>query len=186
MDENGNTQRPFARACIRTGRVTLNPWNPRMIRGGPMAMHMRRVRAALVDLFQVDEDELIVEPVARSRFSSEDAGVIVAWARRVGYRRVWLPDEVIELEGEPAGGAAKVLCRSCGARWEDESHNFWLRVREQGHFPGYCPACGGSLPEWELSEPAGDRREPQSAEEQEQLDFGRGLQFSHEPRFPNG
>ena len=153
MDETKTIQRPFARACIRARRVTLNPWNPRMIRGGPMAMQIRKVRASLVDLFLVDGDELIVEPVPHSRFEAEDAETIVTWAKRVGYGRVWLPEEVLELEGEPAGGFAKVLCRQCGARWEDESHNFWLRVREQGHFPGFCPACGGSLPEWEVIEP---------------------------------
>ena len=152
MDENNRMQRPFARACVRAGKVTLNPWNPRMIRGGPMAMQIRKVRASLVDLFLVDDDELIVEPVAHSRFEEADAEVIVTWAKRVGYSRVWLPEEVLQLEGEPAGGSAKVLCRSCGAHWEDESHNFWLRVREQGHFPGFCPACGGSLPEWEVVE----------------------------------
>ena len=117
-------------------------------------MQIRKVRAALVDLFVVDETELIVEPVAQSRFDESAAETITSWATRVGYTRVWLPDEVVELGGEPAGGAAKVLCRSCGARWEDESHRFWLQVREQGHFPGFCPACGNSLPEWEVAEPA--------------------------------
>ena len=157
--------------------MTLNPWNPRMIRGGPMAMQIRKVRAALVDLFLAEEDELIVEPVAQSRFAAEDAATVVAWARSVGYSRVWLPDEVLELDGEPAGGAAKVLCRSCGARWADESHRFWLQVREQGHFPGYCPACGSSLPEWEVSNPDPSERGQVSAGEQVQLEFARGLEF---------
>ena len=34
MDENRNRQMPFARACIRKGKVTLNRWSPRLIRGG--------------------------------------------------------------------------------------------------------------------------------------------------------
>ena len=123
-------------------------------------MQIRKVRAALVDLFVVDETELIVEPVAQSRFDESAAETITSWATRVGYTRVWLPDEVVELGGEPAGGAAKVLCRSCGARWEDESHRFWLQVREQGHFPGFCPACGNSLPEWEVMEPGTQEARP--------------------------
>ncbi|WP_313676786.1 hypothetical protein [Mycolicibacterium sp.] len=130
-------------------------------------MQMRSVRAALVDLFVVNEDELIVKPVARSRFAAEDAEAITAWARRVGYSRVWLPDDVINLSGEPAGGNAKVRCRSCGARWEDCTHDFWLRVRDSGHFPAHCPACGDSLPEWEVAEPPADS----PAGEQAQLDL---------------
>lgn len=154
MGINPPSNCPFCRACIRGGRVTLNRWSPRLIRGGPAAMQMRSVRAALVDLFVVEGDELIVEPVAKSRFTENDALAITAWARRVGYSRIWLPGQVLEIEGGPVGGEAKVRCRSCGARWEDESHSFWLRVRDEGHFPGSCPACGDSLPEWEVAEPA--------------------------------
>ena len=57
-----------------------------------MAMQIRKVRASLVDLFLVDETELIAEPVGNSRFEAEDAETLVAWAGRVGYTRVWLPD----------------------------------------------------------------------------------------------
>jgi hypothetical protein len=167
MDENNRITPPFARVCIRNGKLTLNRWNPRLIRGGPMAMNMRTVRACLADLFLVDGDELIVEPVAHSRFTDEDAEAVTAWARSVGYSRLWLPGHVIELDGEPAGGEAKVRCRTCGARWEDASHNFWLRVRDSGHFPGHCPACGDSLPEWEVAEPPTDS----PAGEQAQLDL---------------
>jgi hypothetical protein len=153
MDDFPRSDRPFCRACIRSGKLTLNSWTPRLIRGGPMAMNMRTVRAALVDMFVVDGDELIVEPVPHSRFTGQDAEAITIWAQRVGYRRIWFPDQMIELEGEPAGGEAKVRCRSCGARWEDSSYKFWLRVRESGCFPGSCPACGDSLPEWDVAEP---------------------------------
>lgn len=173
MDENQHQQHPFCRACIRGGRVTLNAWTPRLIRGGPAAMQMRSVKAALVDLFVVNEDELIVKPVARSRFTAEDAEAITDWARRVGYSRVWLPDDVINLSGEPAGGNAKVRCRSCGARWEDCTHDFWLRVRESGHFPGSCPACGDSLPEWDVAEePAETIKADRPGQEQMNLSHG--------------
>ena len=146
MDENGNSQRPFARACIRGGRVTLNPWNPRMIRGGPMAMHMRRVRAALVDLFVVEETELIAEPVSRSRFEPEHIEALVAWARSVGYSRIWLPDEVLDLRGEPAGGTARVLCRSCGVRWEDESTASGCRCGSRATSPATAPPAAARCP----------------------------------------
>ena len=116
-------------------------------------MQVRSVKAALVDLFVIEEGrELIAKPVAQSRISKPEASVLVAWATRVGYRRLWLPDRVVELHAAPAGGTAMVRCRSCGARWEDASPNFWLMVRDEGHFPAICPACGDSLPEWDVDE----------------------------------
>ena len=48
--------------------------------------------------------------------------------------------------------AGDLECPTCGARWEDGCDSFWEGVRADGWFPGRCPACGGSLPEWWVTE----------------------------------
>jgi len=50
-----------------------------------------------------------------------------------------------------------VRCPTCTSVWADDSARFWTVVRESGHFPGFCPACGGSLPEWRLARPGAPR-----------------------------
>jgi hypothetical protein len=78
--------------------------------------------------------------------------VLLAWARLVGYRRVWLPGRVADLDGELAQAAAATAdCPTCGAHWEDATFGFWEGVRAAGWFPATCLACGGSLPEWSLA-----------------------------------
>jgi|GEM_PF-2888325 len=119
-----------------------------MITGGPAAMQLSRVRASLLDFYITESDELIVEPVAGSKLHEDHIEILIEWARTVGYERVWLPDQVVDLEAGPAVvGLAKVNCRTCGARWQDSSPDFWLKVRDNGYFPASCPACGDSLPE---------------------------------------
>jgi len=83
--------------------------------------------------------------------------VLADWAALVGYRRLWLPDSVVELEPPPPVGTATVRCPTCTSVWADDSARFWTVVRESGHFPGFCPACGGSLPEWRLARVAEPR-----------------------------
>jgi hypothetical protein len=119
-----------------------------MISGGPAAMQLGRVRASLLDFYITESDELIVEAVSGSSLRDEHVEILIDWARTVGYERIWLPDRVVDIEAEPAiVGVAKVNCRTCGARWEDSSTDFWLKVRDNGFFPASCPACGDSLPE---------------------------------------
>ena len=119
-----------------------------MISGGPAAMQLGRVRASLLDFYITESDELIVEPVSGSSLKEEHVEILVGWARTVGYERIWLPNQVIDIEAEPAiVGVAKVNCRTCGAHWQDSSTDFWLKVRDNGFFPASCPACGDSLPE---------------------------------------
>ena len=119
-----------------------------MISGGPAAMQLGRVRASLLDFYITESDELIVEPVSGSSLKEEHTAILLEWARTVGYERIWLPDQVIDIEAEPAiVGVAKVNCRTCGAHWQDSSTDFWLKVRDNGFFPASCPACGDSLPE---------------------------------------
>ena len=152
--------RPFVRACIRKGQITLNRWSPALITGGPAAMQIGRVRASLVDLYVTESDELIAEPVSGSSLGDAEGEMLIEWARSVGYERIWLPDNVVELDANPADvGLARVNCRTCGARWEDASADFWLKVRDNGYFPGSCPACGDSLPEWTVEAATADAQQ---------------------------
>ena len=146
-----HTASPFARAAIRHGTITLHPWSPRLIRGGPRAAALDEVSAALADLSCTDQNELIVTPVPPGQLDDTARAALVAWAATVGYERVWLPGQVIALLDQPASlGRAAVRCPTCGARWQDEQLEFWEYVREHGGFPGRCMACGGMLPEWTL------------------------------------
>ncbi len=155
--------RPFCRACVRDGTVTLHRWSRTLLHGGPAAVALEDVPASLADLLVTGDGELIVAPVTRCRLSPADEAALLAWAEHVGYGRVWLPGRVVTLTGGPAAtGPAAVRCTTCGARWRDDTTDFWLGVRAAGAFPGTCPACGGSLPEWTV-DGAGPGPEPGGA-----------------------
>jgi hypothetical protein len=140
---------PICRAAIRDGRITLNRWTSRLIGGGPAAAGLGCVTAALADLRVPADGELIVTPVASVAWTAAAEEALLAWARLVGYRRVWLPGRVADLAGDLAqAGVAGVDCPTCGARWQDATIGFWEGVRAAGWFPATCLACGGSLPEW--------------------------------------
>jgi hypothetical protein len=153
---------PWCRATIAGDAVTLNPWTPQLIRGGPAAMSLERLAAtgvALADLYAEGEpgdEELLVRYVAHSLRSAATDAALVAWARTVGYRRVWLPAGVVDLDVAQAPvGPAATACPTCGLEWRDDTPEFWLGVRSAGAFPGFCLACGGSLPEWRVVAEAG-------------------------------
>jgi hypothetical protein len=149
---------PWARAVIRNGTITLNPWSPELMSGGPqrtVLAPLARRGVALADLSSdVREDgteELRVAWVPAGASGGAAADVLIAWAEQVGYRRVWLPDRVVDLTGRlSTGGRAAVTCPTCRLSWEDESPEFWTFVRCSGHFPATCPVCNGSLPEWRV------------------------------------
>jgi hypothetical protein len=156
---------PICRATIRDGRITLNRWTSGLIRGGPAAAGLRSVTAALADLRMPGDGELIVTPVARVAWTTGAEETLLAWARLVGYGRVWLPGRVADLEGDLAhAGVAAAECPTCGARWEDATIGFWEGVRAAGWFPATCLACGGSLPEWSIAGGAGAAAETSSCE----------------------
>ena len=144
---------PTCRATIRDGAVTLNPWRPGMGPCGPLKAGYAWVTAALADLHRHD-DELTVVPVRGTPWADDADTALLAWAARAGYRRVWLPDRVVEVRALAQTGWAAATCPTCGARWEDGGPYFWETVRHDGWFPASCLACGGSLPEWELEESA--------------------------------
>lgn len=141
--------RPTCRATIRDGTVTLNPWRLGMGPRGPLKAGYAHVTAVLADLHHHD-DELIVVPVRGTPWAPDAPDALLTWAARAGYRRVWLPDRVVDLDALAESGWASVACPCCGARWEDGGPRFWETVRHDGWFPAICLACGGSLPEWDV------------------------------------
>jgi hypothetical protein len=157
MDLDGDTdvgldRARFLRATIANGKITLNPPLRGTITGGPASMTLTRLGdVALVDLRPAgeDDDELVATvPPNAPPLRRAARRVLAEWAALVGYRRLWLPDRVVELDPPPPVGTARVQCPTCTSVWADDSESFWAMVRRNGHFPGYCPACGGSLPEW--------------------------------------
>ena len=136
---------PFARAVVRDDTVFLHRWSPHLITGGPCASALRRVEATLADLTRLPEDELVVTPITPGDATS----ALARWAAAVGYRRIWLPGTVLDLDPVvPALEHAHVRCRGCGAEWDDGRFGFWETVRRRGSFPSDCLACGGTLPQW--------------------------------------
>jgi len=142
----------FLRATIAGGELTLNPPLAGTITGGPAAMTFARLEdVVIVDLRHAgeDDDELVATvPPNAPPVSAAARRVLAEWAALVGHRRLWLADRVLELDPPPPIGTASVRCPTCTSVWADGSDAFWAMVRRNGHFPGYCPACGGSLPEW--------------------------------------
>ena len=155
---------PDFRALVRRDTVRISDWRPWLATGGPMAQ-LARTRGsrttAIVDLtvdWFVDEDgdrtaeEVVVTPIAGD--VDRARGPLLRWASTVGYRRVWLPGDVVDLPVSP-GGAASVTCPGCGMRWEDRGDaHFWLTVRARGRFPNLCVVCGTDTPQWTVSPPA--------------------------------
>jgi hypothetical protein len=156
MDEHPNPA-PFCRATVRGGRITLNIWEPGLVSGGPSRALLAEVAeagAVLADLTIIDEQrarELVVAFVPDGSGTPEAERALLDWAHVVGYRRVWLPTRLVELGAtlSPAG-EAEVTCPTCGRNWADASPDFWALVRGCGYFPPSCPACNGSLPEWNV------------------------------------
>jgi hypothetical protein len=155
-DDDESIDFPTCRATIRDGSITLNSWNPFLIRGGPIAGMLDGLAdrgVVLADLHVLEDGsvrELIVDYVPAGSGSEESDEALIRWAVTVGYRRVWLPDRVVEQpDALPPVGEARVTCPTCGTRWRDTEPEFWELVRSSGCFPASCPACGGSLPEWE-------------------------------------
>jgi hypothetical protein len=147
---------PWARAVVRDGRVTLNDWNPRLLSRGPArAVLLRSLPegVTVADLLSEPRadgrEELVVRWIPDGRTSSAARAAISEWAALVGYARVWFPEAVVDFAEElPGAGRVETTCPTCGATWEDESAEFWLLVRGQGFFPGHCPICNASMPEW--------------------------------------
>jgi hypothetical protein len=142
---------PDFRLTVRRRTVLAIDWNPWLVDGGPMTtMLVQRGRAgvAIADVIVVHEDEVATEAIVRP-LAGDGRDAIVAWARDVGYRRLWLPGEVVELPG-PSEQLAETRCNGCAVRLSDDGPQFWEHVRAVGRFPAACPLCGADLPQWRV------------------------------------
>jgi hypothetical protein len=126
------SDRPFARATVTGRRITLNPWQPGLIDGGPGGAVLRRAgrrERVLADLTRLDDGELLVKFVPRDGASDAVRRALIDWAARVGWWRVWLDDRVVDLGERPAvAGRAYVRCPSCGARSRWMTHPYLSRI----------------------------------------------------------
>ena len=148
---------PDYRLTVRRGAVRAIDWTPWLAESGPMAMLLDargRAGVAIADLTVVRDADGDVAVEAIVRFVAGEAPAartaIATWAGDVGYRRLWLPGELVELDG-PREGRAETRCSGCAQRFTDSAPGFWAAVRAAGRFPSMCPLCGGDLPQWRVS-----------------------------------
>jgi hypothetical protein len=163
-DPDYMSQGPDFRLTIRGDRVLAVDWHPWLVSGGPMTTMLRargRAGVAIADVTVIREHEVATEAVVRLLAGDrpESRAALTGWSRSVGYRRLWLPDEVVELPG-PGEGEAENRCRGCGARLSDGGPGFWHRVRTVGRFPASCPLCGADLPQWRVCQRSPDGADP--------------------------
>jgi hypothetical protein len=148
---------PELRATVRGEHVRIIDRGPWLVDGGPLWTLIEargRAGVAIADVSVLrDEDGLADEAIVRFLTGTGPAArrAVTEWARQVGYRRVWLSDELVELEGPgPVDSVAEVRCTGCRVVLADTGEGFWAHVRESGRFPTACPLCGCDLPQWRV------------------------------------
>lgn len=152
-DETGEpAEGPAFRATVRGGRLHLTEWAPWLVsRSLDYGLAKKRSSATIFDLIVAGEecDELVVQPVEAGSRENVAERVLLDWAALVGYRRVWLKHEVVEVPPFlDQIGIAGVQCRSCAAKWQASGLEFWLAVREAHQFPAWCGRCGAEMSQW--------------------------------------
>jgi hypothetical protein len=113
------------------------------------SQHRRGICLADFKILHDEDDpapELIVTPL--TGLEPEHREAIASWAGIVGYRRVWIGDEVIEPEPKVCRTAV-TRCRSCRHELVGKGADFWDRVRHMGFFPPACLICGCDVPQWQ-------------------------------------
>ena len=145
---------PDFRLTVCRGTVLAIDWYPWLTTAGPLMtlLHARgRAGVAVADVTVVREDEVAAEAIVDVLTGDGPRAreTIAAWARDVGYRRLWFPDAPVELPG-PFEGDAETRCNGCGVRMRDNGREFWAHVRELGRFPAACPLCGADMPQWRV------------------------------------
>jgi hypothetical protein len=155
---------PDFRLTVHRRKVLAIDWHPWLVCGGPMTTMLQergRAGVAIADLTVVHEDDVASEAVVRFLAGDRPAAraAIATWAGDVGYRRLWLPGDVVELPG-PAEHMAETRCNGCCARLCDDGPEFWQHVRAVGRFPAGCPLCGADLPQWRVRQTAAPATDP--------------------------
>jgi len=156
MDHDHCDHPSFRATICADGSIWLAHWEPWLDEDIPwhtLVAAQPRPRRCLLDIallrehdHAVEPPELIVAPLTEFQPAHREA--LITWARTVGYRRVWLGDEVLELE-PTSGGSAESRCRVCGNRMVGKGTDFWSRVRRSGCFPRRCLVCGCEIPQWQ-------------------------------------
>ena len=148
---------PDFRVTIRRdGIVRLVDWGPWLTTGGPLNTLLQARGGAgvcIADLTVLrDDDGAAVELVVDLRCGDRPAHrqALEAWATSVGYRRLWVGEDVVELAPYP-GGRAETRCSGCRVRLVDTDVSFWEFVRARGAFPSACCLCGADLPQWTVA-----------------------------------
>ena len=140
----------------RDGVVRLVDWGPWLATGGPLHTLLDargRAGVCIADLTVVRDDEgAAIELIVDLRCGDRPAhrSALAAWAATVGYQRLWMGGEVVELAPAP-GGRAETRCSGCRVRLVDADVSFWDFVRRRGAFPSACCLCGADLPQWTLA-----------------------------------
>ena len=155
---------PDFRLTVHRRKVLAIDWHPWLVSSGPMTTMLQergRAGVAIADLTVVHEDEVATEAIVRFLAGDRPAAreTVISWAGDVGYRRLWLPGDVIELPG-PAEALAETRCNGCCARLCDDGPEFWGHVREVGRFPAGCPLCGADLPQWRVRQTSPGKGDP--------------------------
>ncbi len=158
MSDGSQVACPELRATVaRRGDVVMTRWSAgSACPGGPAASQSRvRRLAGVFDLTIEREraDGIVVaaELIVADAFVAGDAAPahrsLIAWAVRLGYRRVWLPCEVVALAPALLGGRWESACHHCGSTWSDSTTGFRLTARAAGFFPLACSLCSHPLAE---------------------------------------
>jgi len=157
MAEECEETYPRFRATVADGRVGLVDWQPHMQTMGTVGRHLRECRERGVEVADLtviderpDERELLVSFLAAGEARDDAKHTLTAWARSTGYRRVWLDEEVVEVEPDPGNGTCSVVCPACGSDFVEKLSELWPVVQKWGCFPSCCIVCGADLPQWSV------------------------------------
>jgi hypothetical protein len=156
---------PFFRATYADGRLSMvvrPPWLPSPDQSGWAAPFFERpetdtVIADLTIIRSGGSLELVVDELVHAE--REDFRMMLTrWATLLGYRRIWVGLEIIELSDEPVSWDTRVTttCFGCCTKWRADQMGFWINARNAGVFPNACALCGALMPVFEQDVSARD------------------------------
>ncbi len=153
---------PLMRAVFAKRRLTVLGGRTSLFNdGSPGGMNFASRTRAGVSILELGETEsegfgweLTVGFLADGKRAGAEQALAI-WAGRVGYRRIWLPDNVFEPPpAPPVRAIGSVGCPTCGHRWQGRGRRFWKQVWDIRLFPNVCPLCGATMPQWSVRVPS--------------------------------